>query len=411
MRFPFVFVLCVMLLNPVQGWAMTAQAWQTQLSQQITLLKTLAPSVTFLGDVTVTGAGQSMVASVPMASGVQGQKKWTTPVLKLYPRLVGDLVTGLKFVPQGAVVIQGSKTDFQSHIEFQDADITLDRGLKLVLNKVVSTQTTQKLNNKVSVDRAMITYSGKSAKNISLVDIFMLLQQQMGKENMRADAALDGLTLTSEKLNLSAKTLQAQVQIEPIKDSEKALIRNAIKVEGLTDLSGDMKSQFIPQNIALIGSILNMPVSLIDQSVMMTPQQKQQAMVDADTTIKIDEIKFETPIGISLTGSGAMQPALNVPTGLVGRLTLQMAKLQETLTNLQQQVTGAPSNSQQNNGQRFMALMLLQAMGQQEQTVTNYALDLTPDGQILLNGQNMAGLVALMGRSGESPKAATTGVQ
>ena len=103
----------------------------------------------------------------------------------------------------------------------------------------------------------------------------------------------------------------------------------------------------------------------------------------------------QTPTGVVLKGQGAVKPDLTTPSGLVGRVTIQMEKMQEALAQAQQDPGKA---------QGVLGLMLLQGLGRADQETTRFVLDLTPDGQTLLNGQDFSAVTKMFkGMGGGNP--------
>lgn len=388
-----------------QGHALTAQAWQAQLQQQLADLKKLDPALNVSGAVTVTRQGDRLLATLPVmnkkGAASDNNISWQTPVIQIETSALDKDVKAMIFKPQGLIEIAQADAALASNrITFPQLALQLipTKQIEVDIQQLRSQQIVRAQSGVLTIDHAHVTYKSSAIKDLSLVQLFALLQQQLGKEKLLADAKVEGLMLQSPENTLRLKSLDAQVDIAPVTGTEKVTVRNAIKVTGLQRDANKITASFVPQDLELVGTVSNLPRIVLQSGGILTNEALQKEMVAAGTRVTLDTLRAETSSGIVMTGHGALTPDLKTPLGLVGGLVLQADNLQAALTKLQQQNAAAKDAAQTEpqKPQNLVGLMLLQGMGRQEQNSTVYQLDLRPDGGILLNDQDISVLLQML---------------
>lgn len=372
--------------------AITQAAWQQDLQQQIERLKADFPTLAVRGPVTVASEGDELVASIPRASGSDAMGHvWTTPELKLHTKAAQNVVQSFSVQPQGTINMAYQGTSSTLNAERIDLQSNAADQLKLTLEKL---QSTQGAVSALSVGHAVVTYKTKIDGTLSLMQLFTLLQRELGREPLLADVYAQNLHFKNDKQDFTVQDLVAQAQIEPQKNTSLATVRNAITVKGMTQNGFHPMAVFMPQNLDMVGTILNLPQTVLKGG--MSSDDMRQAMAAAGTRINLESFKSETANGVVMNAQGFVKPALNVPTGLTGRVTLQLEKIQEAIAKMQQNPAQA---------QGVLGMMLLQGFGTQTGESTRMVLDMTPDGQLMLNGKDMSPLTRMFGAFGTPPAA------
>ncbi|AWK87811.1 hypothetical protein [Azospirillum thermophilum] len=124
------------------------------------------------------------------------------------------------------------------------------------------------------------------------------------------------------------------------------------------------------------------------------------ALTEAGSELRVDRLSFTAP-ALSGTANGAVHMASQAATGAVGGATILLRGLDTAVKALQPAKGKKPDQETQD---LLGALSMVQALGQLGKDdsgaeVRSYKIDLTEQGQILLNGADMAPLLA--GAGGE----------
>ncbi len=379
-------------LGVTSALAMTPEQWQADLQNQMTALRPMLPNLTLQGDIRVTTKGDMLEATLPAASGRdQSGIVWNAPVMLLRTPAADPVVRSLDIVPQGTINILQNGTTRQLSVQHIKLESDTAKKLQLTLDQL---QTQQASVPVLAMGKAVISYKTKLDPTLTLAQLFSLLQQELGQEPLWAEAHITDIQINNKENALRIQDVVAQAQIEPQSGTDRVTVRNAITAKGITPAGFNILSAFIPQDLELVGTVVALPKIVLKGAA--TTDEMQKAMAAAQTRIILDHIQSQTALGAVLKGNGEVRPSVTTPTGLVGRITLTIDKIQEAIVQAQQ----APA--EQANG--VLGLMLLQGLGHQEQGSTRFVIDMTPDGQTLVNGQDFGAVTRLFGaKSGNSP--------
>ena len=148
----------------------------------------------------------------------------------------------------------------------------------------------------------------------------------------------------------------------------------------------------MPKNLSLTGRIKSLPKALVIFGAVVPIPGLQSTLAQMGTQIDIDDLNMTTANGATLKGNGwfkAAPPASTLPVS--GRAALKWENLQQVLTSLQQGFSSGNGDRAQ-TAQSMVLLMMLQGMGKGAGNSTAYTVDLTPEGQVILNGQNVSAM-------------------
>lgn len=200
-----------------------------------------------------------------------------------------------------------------------------------------------------------------------------------------------GLVLTSvDTLTLDNAITQA--------DAGKIAVRS---IGDLKNIHVNMPAAFAdtaPRNLQFTTSLRNLPMQYFNMAFS-TPEEKalaRMALANAQTQLQIDNLQVDTRSGLKANGTGLLTSTMVPPTYTTGTVTLNLVNLQDTMTKLQQSMSSPSAGS--NNAPVMMALMMLQGLGQtnnSQPNQTQYVVTFTPDGKTLLNNQDLSGLTKL----------------
>ncbi len=124
-----------------------------------------------------------------------------------------------------------------------------------------------------------------------------------------------------------------------------------------------------------------------------------QLLTQAGSTVSVDN-NYVKATDYKATLDGKFTANMNVPQGAVGEATMHLNGLDKLLATLQQEAQGGDQGAQQ----AIQGLSMLQMFGQMEEGQTDtrkYHFEITPQGQMMLNGTDMN---AMMGMGGGAPR-------
>jgi len=124
-------------------------------------------------------------------------------------------------------------------------------------------------------------------------------------------------------------------------------------------------------------------------------QKAMAALIEAGTELRLDAMKVDTPATAG-DATGALRVAANAPQGVTGGATILLRGLDAAVKAMQP----APGSQPDPDTQNMLGMIaMLQALGQVSKDasgaeVRSYKIDMTETGQLLLNGADMAPLLA-----------------
>lgn len=279
-------------------------------------------------------------------------------------------------------------------IQFEDA-----KEIKVVATTVSGTKNETIGTTRSYAGNLTLNYTLPQKKPLTFERIFSLLNPAFllsEGEKLTVDMIANNVRHQSPNGQISAvEKLVSKMQIQPSKERETFSTRNDIEISRMSQQPQSFLNPFLPIMGKITGTISNAPLEMIS----LTPGQGfsalQEAMVKSGARTDIDEIVIDTESDAMFRGRGWLKAAENVPTGFVGRLDLVLENPEALSASLQKQMRG---NGVQENlktqGQSLMLLMMLQGMGKQNpKKGIEFVIDLTPDGQLLVNGQNVTSLL------------------
>ncbi|MGF7177969.1 hypothetical protein [Azospirillum doebereinerae] len=124
-------------------------------------------------------------------------------------------------------------------------------------------------------------------------------------------------------------------------------------------------------------------------------QKTMAALIEAGTELRLDSMKVDTPATAG-NATGALRVAANAPQGVTGGAVILLRGLDAAVKAMQP----APGTQPDPDTQNMLGMVgMLQALGQVSKDDTgaeirSYKIDMTETGQLLLNGADMAPLLA-----------------
>lgn len=172
--------------------------------------------------------------------------------------------------------------------------------------------------------------------------------------------------------------------------ADKATVLVNAKADNFNRQPVGFSAGLMPKTLSLTGQIKSLPKALIVLGALVPGLQTTLAQMG--TQLDVDNVTVTTSNGAKLSGNGwfkAAQPGAALPVS--GRMNLEWQNLQQILTSLQKSFSEGAANRAE-SAQSMVLLMALQGMGKAVGQTTRYTVDLTPEGQIILNGQDVSGL-------------------
>lgn len=270
-----------------------------------------------------------------------------------------------------------------------------------------------------TISEMALTQQPSTPQSLSLSDILVLLtntlpQLESGKGGMaswmQGAAGMTADIRNAKMVDSAGKTTFAFDKMT-LKNSLVGIVENKLNVRSVGSVNGiqlDAKQnleQMVPRKMDFTATLRNLPMEYFSMPFN-TPQAKEKARIalaNAKTQLQIDSLNIDTNSGLKATGTGLLTSTTTAPTYTSGNVNLNLVNLQSTMAKIQQQRSPAQS-------QVLMAMMLLQGMGQKAPSgdQTQYVINFTPAGGILVNNQDLSGIMALAGM-GAPAKPANTG--
>lgn len=271
-----------------------------------------------------------------------------------------------------------------------------------------------------TISQLLLTQQPSSPQSLSLSDILVLLTDSLpqlesgrggmaswleGAAGMTAEVRDSKTTDETGKTTLAFDKLILKNSLAGITDN-KMTIRSTGSVTGIQMALPPAFAQTTPRTLDFTTTLRNLPAQYFTMPFN-TPEAQEKAraaLAAAKTQLQIDSLNVDTTSGLKASGTGLLTATTAAPTYTSGDITLNLTNLQETMAKIQQQRSPAQS-------QLVMALMVLQGMGQKSPTgnQTQYIVTLTPAGGVLVNNQDLSGVLALAGLGSPAAKPANTG--
>jgi hypothetical protein len=416
--------------------AMTADTWKSQLQEQIQQLQAQSPSIKATGEVTVQeAAGGQIVASLPILTVTSPDRStWSIPpiqiqatsatnniVIKL-PATVTRYDAGKKEIARmniGAQALNArwneSAHTFESlngivrNITFNDTianakssvgnvTITANKGapVEFIATDIRNTTVQKDETVNMAITKASITYQIPAADSMSLPRLIGYFNPAILLSENREIV----FTVSAEQLGITNGTghlttlqkLNTKFDLQPKGQSISGVLDAQAYIINQTPASP--YGFALPRQAELIANITNVPVEMVSFAPGMSLKMARKALDQAGTVIDITKLNIVTFDNAKLSGTGHLKADNETPSGFAGRINIKIENLKDMIAANQLQLL-QPDNGTNRSGrtQGLMAMMMLQGMGKQNGTDTEFALDLTADGQTLVNGQDLSGLI------------------
>jgi hypothetical protein len=439
------------LVTATPAFAVAPDAWQKELQSNLQSMTGSSVNVTSSGPVKVTPQGANLRAELPAITVKNDDgTSWQIPSIIMTRPVTGDAlaitvpknVTRSKAgVAVGMVMIgqqnlTGTWNDKTSRFDALQGELkniniqqndnstkaaidTIDiatpsaGAMKIVLNNLQGSSFIDNKTHAMQVGHLDYTYQFKGAQGLGIEQILGLLQQNylaMSKTPVAMTAHATSVSYqNNEKASNTLQDIMAEVLVTPKGDNKTADVKNHIEITGISRSPAAINNLMMPKNLQMTGTVLKLPLAMLSMSPTNNNQTLKQEMANAGTVVNFDDIRMETAQGGKMTGAGRLTASATTPTGFTGLINFKLENISNVMANLQKQMS-APGATMANQGQAMMGMMMLQGLGTQQNQTTQYALNLTPDGQTLVNGQDISGLVNLgMGLNGPAAAGAVSG--
>jgi len=428
----------IMSLMTLPAFALDAATWQKQLQGEMTRLQQHSPMLQTDGQVKVIEQGTNYVATLPaMTIMAADQSRWQIPSISMIapanakasakvsiqlPETISyKEITGFEHskITIGQQNISGtwnfSKNYFENltgdlrNINFLDNSIAAQTTVnhitiaaataavaQITALDIKTVATKPEVPTKASIAKASVGYQFTGTPQLTITRMIGLLNPVwLVAENQpfTISASSSQLSFTDDKANTTMlESLATKMQVQPKQNGDVLTAQSSFEAKNMKQSPETAYGFILPQHLRLTGVISNLPV----QMLAFGPQQNwtiaKQVMAKLGTQADFSDITWETYHQSNLKGTGTLKAASGTPLGMTGHVILNLENLQGLITTLQQQLA-QPSGDMKVKSQGLMMLMMLQGLGKQNSNVTQFIIDFTPEGQILVNGNNMTGLV------------------
>ena len=199
-------------------------------------------------------------------------------------------------------------------------------------------------------------------------------------------------TTTAQNIALQAKSQFVTGDQTGDKAGDKANIIFHTQADNFTRMPQNFANGLMPSKLSMTGQIKSLPKALIVFGALMPIPGLEATLAKMGTQIDIDNVNAVTNNGATLSGNGFFKAAgEGSPLPVSGRMNLTWENLQQVLTSLQQGFSKGGGDRAQ-TAQSMVLLMALQGLGKAENQKTSYTVDLTPEGQVILNGQDVTAM-------------------
>lgn len=451
-RFAALLGVCLFCHAGVAQANVTAEQWQQQLQADLDVIDQRSSMLSIEGPVKVEQQEGGLLATLPILTiTAPDASRWSVPGVTLHA-LSGNAQTGNVTIKlpsrisyrnaagqeQSAVEIASQSISgtwnfkgsyFETlngtlgNIQYIDraseanasiASIALDaanaRAPMLTASNVRSKAKVNGVMTGSMADSLTLNYQFADGAKLTLPRVIGLLNPVwLLVDNQDFTIAVNATKFTfSDTLSrvTTMESMASRLQVMPRESGAVLGGRLQVDMKNVTQQPEQMYSFVLPTKATMLGTISNMPLQVLGQPF----YAAQKFMVDAGTRADISEIVWNTPDNARLTGTGWLKAAENVPLGVTGRLTLNIENLRALNASLQKRMA-MPGADMKTKAQGLVLVMILQGLVKDNGTASEILLDMTPDGQVLVNGQNVTALFAMGGNMGAGLSGAMDGVQ
>lgn len=434
----------LMITSPALA-AVTADQWQGQLQSEVNRISATSPDVQAQGSVTVDEVNGQLQATIPALIITSPDKSiWKIPSIKMLGSNSGDAVTVtlpttitrynaakslIATMTLGPQSLNGSWDYAGNHftslngnvrnIRFEDniakstsnvANVALSAAksssIQFVASDIRNTTSKNQKTLSSAIGKMSIAYQLPENNKLTLTRLIGLFNPSI----MLTDGQKLGITLTAEQLSATGndgRTTTAEKVITAWQLEPKGTIiaaNNTTQAFIVRQSPESPYSFLLPQKLDLAANVANLPRELVSFAPGMSYTMAKEALAKAGTTINLSKLNITTFDQAVLTGNGSVKANSHVPSGFVGRMTLKIKDLKNVVSTMQMQMLQPESGASRSaKTQSLMAMMLLQGMGKQNGSDTEFVIDLTSEGQTMVNGQDFSGLLSgLKGGAGNS---------
>ncbi|MDB5477742.1 MAG: hypothetical protein JWM96_237 [Alphaproteobacteria bacterium] len=432
MRFPIIlFFLAALCLNS-QAHAFGASSWQTQLQNEIKKIEAQSPDIKAQGEVTTEESGGVIRAILPTLIVTSPDKsQWTIPSITLQTNNA-DALTGPVTITLPAQITRqnAGKRDIaamgigqqnlsgtwnfasnsfqslngnlkalsfndsviQSNSTVSDVTIAATRPDSIDLSAINIATAGEK--SRSSIGKLTLKYKLPGNNGLSLLRIVGLLNPALlVAENKRLalDATAEQISLTdSDNQTTTMEKLVSAIQVE--ETGKKVTGHNQLQAFIVHQSPESAYGFLLPRQLTMNSDIDDLPGELISFAPGMSLAMAKESMARAGTRITIRELNSQGFGPTVITGHGNLKANGTVPAGFTGRITLNIQGLNDAVASMQSQLLNQGGNKSLAT-QSMLVTMMLQGMARQNGNRSEFIIDLTPEGQILVNGQDLSGVL------------------
>lgn len=415
--------------------SVTAEQWQGQLQSEIQRIQTQSPDIRAQGEVVVQESGGQLRAVLPALTVTSPDKsQWSIPSIIMTGSTSSNAVTialpstitrfnaakaPIAKMTLGAQALNGS-WNFSSNsfdtlngtvknVNFND---TIAHSQSAVGNVAISANKgsaiefiANDIKNTTTIDQKQLDSSaGKVSLGYQLPDNKLTLPRLIGLFNpsiLLTENKEIGITAVAEQLSSTGAdnrttTIQKVSSNWKLQPKGKIIAANTTTQIFIVKQSPESMYGFaLPQQLDLNANVANMPLELVSFAPGMSATMAKQTMAKAGTVINIPKLLIKTFDQGTIMGNGSLKANANVPAGFTGRLTLKIENLKQLIATMQAGMLQPDAGSNRAaKTQALMAMMMIQGLGKQNGSSTEFIVDLTAEGQTLVNGQDFSGLIS-----------------
>jgi hypothetical protein len=434
MRFLFALVFSLFISANALA-ALTSDDWQSQLQQQIQQLQTQSPTIHANGNVTVQQGPSILRATLPAFTvTTPDQSYWSVPsiIMQISPSSGSVTIalpsTILRYnadkkeiarMVLGGQSLNGHWSTTGHYLESLNGVIKNMAFSDTIANAKSSVASVAIAANKgspvefVATDVRSMTVQNQKTSNTAIAKATIMYQMPSANQMTLAHLLgyLNPAILLAENqevvFTMNAEQIATTDGGNRVTNLQKLTTKFDLRPNGTT-VSGNVSAQalivtqnpasaygfVLPRQADLTASISNLPIEMVSFAPGMSANMAKSAMANAGTIINISKLNMTTFDQGKLNGTGMFKATNETPSGFTGRLTLNIENLKDLIASNQMQLLQPDKNTNRSaKTQSLMAMMMLQGMGKQNGNETEFVLDLTSDGQTLVNGQDLSGLV------------------
>jgi hypothetical protein len=437
MRFLSVLILSLFFSAPAFA-ALTANQWQSQLQAEIQRIEASSSDIKLQGGVTVQEVNGMLQATLPAMTVVSPDKsQWSIPSISLQASSTAGAAAPVTItLPASITRYNASKqeiakmtlgsqalngnwnmsgsyfetlngniknvtfNDTIAHSQSNVGNIALSANqgsqVQFLVTDIRNTTLKDRKQLNSAVAKMNVAYQLSEGNKLTLMRIIGLFTPVLLlTENQKV-----GITATAEQVSLTGAddrttTMQKLVSTWTLQPKGKIIgATSDTKVFVVRQSPESLYSFVLPQQMDMTATISDLPLELVSFAPGMSFTMAKEALAKSGTTIDVSKLMIRTFDQAVLNGNGKLKANSSVPSGFTGRITLQVKDLKELISTMQMQLLQPDSGTNRaSKTKALMAAMMLQGMGKQNGANTEFVIDLTADGQTLVNGQDFSGLI------------------